>query len=130
MAACKPRTPAKKSTAVQKRTAPKNTNKPGINGARNVQKVPAKQVTKRSSQKGTAVAVTGDLFRGAKSVEITQNAISVTHAASRSRKGSFEQVERRQYIQQTPKTLAAANAALDEASRTGKIKKIRVEFKR
>ena len=35
---------AKKSTAVQKRTAPKNPNKPKSSGARNVQKVPAKQV--------------------------------------------------------------------------------------
>lgn len=121
---------AKKSTAVQKRTAPKNPNKPKSSGARNVQKVSAKQVAKRSTQKGTAVAVTGELFRGAKSMEITQNAISVTHAASRSRKGSFEQAELRRYIPQTPGTLAAANAALDEASRTGKIKKIRVEFKR
>ena len=68
--------------------------------------------------------------KGAKSMEITQNAISVTHAASRSRKGSFEQAELRRYIPQTPGTLAAANAALDEASRTGKIKQIRVEFKK
>lgn len=123
------KTPAKKSTAVQKKSAPKSANTPKRCGTRSVQKVPAKQVTKLSSKKGTAVAVTGDLFRGAKYVEITENAISVTHAASRSRKGSFEQVERRRYLPQTPRTIAAANAALDEATRAGKVKKIRVEFK-
>ncbi len=131
MAATKTRTktPVKKNTAVQKKSAPKSANTPKRCGTRSVQKVPAKQVTKLSSKKGTAVAVTGDLFRGAKYVEITENAISVTHAASRSRKGSFEQVERRRYLPQTPKTIAAANAALDEATRAGKVKKVRVEFK-
>ena len=131
MAAKKTRTkaPAKRRTAVQKKSVPAQANKPKSCGTRSVQKVPAKQVTKLSSKKGTAVAVTGDLFRGAKYVEITENAISVTHAASRSRKGSFEQVERRRYLPQTPRTIAAANAALDEATRAGKVKKVRVEFK-
>ena len=123
-----------KKAAVQTRSAATSSRKasakkPAAASQRNVQRVPAKQVTKLSSKKGTAVAVTGDLFRGAKYVEITENAISVTHAASRSRKGSFEQVERRRYLPQTPKTIAAANAALDEATRAGKVKKIRVEFK-
>ena len=123
-----------KKAAVQTRSAATSSRKasakkPAAASQRSVQRVPAKQVTKLSSKKGTAVAVTGDLFRGAKYVEITENAISVTHAASRSRKGSFEQVERRRYLPQTPKTIAAANAALDEATRAGKVKKIRVEFK-
>lgn len=123
-----------KKAAVQTRSAATSSRKasakkPAAASQRSVQKVPAKQVTKRSTQKGTSVAVTSDLFRGATCIEMTQNSISVTHAASRSRKGSFEQTERRRYIPQTPKTRAAVNAALDEASRTGKVKKIRVEFK-
>ena len=123
-----------KKAAVQTRSAATSSRKasakkPAAASQRSVQRVPAKQVTKVSSQKGTKVAVTGTTFRGAKYVEITENAISVTHAASRSRKGSFEQVERRRYLPQTPKTIAAANAALDEATRAGKVKKIRVEFK-
>lgn len=124
------RNTAAKTAVVKCKTQAKTSKKPVRNTTRSVQKVPAKQVTKRSTQKGTSVAVTSDLFRRAKAVEITQNSISVTHAASRSRKGSFEQTERRRYIPQTPKTRAAVNAALDEANRTGKVKKIRVEFKK
>lgn len=124
------RNTAAKTAVVKCKTQAKTSKKPVKGTTRSVQKVPAKQVTKRSTQKGTSVAVTSDLFRGAKAVEITQNLISVTHEASRSRKGSFEQTERRRYISQTPKTRAAVNAALDEASRTGKVKKIRVEFKK
>lgn len=83
---------------------------------------------KGTTQKGTTV--TSDLFRGAKAIEITKNSISVTHAESKPSKGTFEQTESRRYIPQTAKTRAAINAALEEANRTGKVKKIRVEFKK
>lgn len=95
-----------------------------------VRTVAAKQITKVSAEKGTTVAVTGKLFQGAKAIELTEKSISVTHAASRSRQGVFESAERRRYVAQTPETVAAANKALSEAQKKGKIKKIRVEFKR
>ena len=61
---------------------------------------------------------------------MTQNAVSVTHSASRSGRGSFEKTERRQYFPKTPETLAAVNAALAEAGRSGKVKKLRVDMKK
>lgn len=88
----------------------------------------SKKPVKGTTQKGPTV--TSDLFRGAKAIEITKNSISVTHAESKPSKGTFEQTESRRYIPQTPKTRAAINAALEEANRTGKVKKIRVEFKK
>lgn len=124
-----------KKAAVQTRSAATSSRKasakkPAAASQRSVQRVPAKQVTKVSSQKGTKVAVTGATFRGATCIEMTQNAVSVTHSASRSGRGSFEKTERRQYFPKTPETLAAVNAALAEAGRSGKVKKLRVDMKK
>lgn len=124
------RNTAAKTAVVKCKTQAKTSKKPVRNTTRSVQKVPAKQVTKVSSQKGTKVAVTGATFRGATCIEMTQNAVSVTHSASRSGRGSFEKTERRQYFPKTPETLAAVNAALAEAGRSGKVKKLRVDMKK
>ena len=121
---------AAKTAVVKCKTQAKTSKKPVRSTTRSVQRVPAKQVTKVSSQKGTKVAVTGATFRGATCIEMTQNAVSVTHSASRSGRGSFEKTERRQYFPKTPETLAAVNAALAEAGRTGKVKKLRVDMKK
>lgn len=101
--------------------------KPAAGSSKSVRTVPARQLSKRSAEKETSVAVTQDLFRGAKSIEIMGNSISVTHASSRTVKGSFEKTERRRYVPKTKDTVAAVNAALYTDS--AKIKKVRVEFK-
>lgn len=116
---CKPKTAQKTGTAQSgKRSTAKTT-------SRTVRTVPAKQVSKRSAEKSTSVAVTKELFRNAKAIEITEGSVSVTHSASRNKKGSFEKTERRRYMPKTDETLAAANAAI----RNGNVKKVRVEFK-
>lgn len=104
--------PAKKASATK-------------SGTRTVRTVPVKQVSKRSREKETSVILTKDLFQGAKCIEITEGSISVTHATSRSKQGTFEKSERRRYVPKTQETIDAANAAI----MNGKVKKVRVEFK-
>ena len=121
----------KKQAAVQKGVpAQGNTRGAASAGARTVRTVPAKQIAKISVQKGTEVAVTDRLFAGARSIEITGNGISVTHTASRSQKGAKQRIEVRKYVPQNEATLAEVNKLLNEANRTGKVKKVRIEFKK
>ena len=121
----------KKQAAVQKGVpAQGNTRGAASAGARTVRTVPAKQIAKISVQKGTEVAVTDRLFAGARFIEITGNGISVTHTASRSQKGAKQRIEVRKHVPQNEATLAEVNKLLNEATRTGKIKKVRIEFKK
>ena len=124
---------ANKTKALVKKSVPKKQNRTTSAAGRTsgtVRKVPAKQVTKVSAEKGTRVTVSGKIFQGAKAIELTDKIIAVTHAASRSRQGVIETAERRRYVPQTPETVAAVNQALNEAQRKGKVKKVRIEFKR
>ena len=93
-------------------------------GENRVRKVSAVQLTKVSAEHGTQVALTGELFSGAKSIELTAKGITVTHEAKRAKGGAVEKVELRRKLPNTPETLYAANAAL----RGGKFKKVRIEF--
>lgn len=118
-------------TAVQKTTPQKGKGRSAAqSGTRTVRTVPAKQVAKVSTERGTKVAVTDKLFAGARFIEITGSSISVTHAASRSQKGSFQKVEVRKYMPQNDATLEAVSRLLNQANRTGKVKKVRIEFKK
>lgn len=125
------RVQVKKQAAVQKAAPVKGKNRKAASaGARTVRTVPAKQVTKVSSERGGKVAVTDRLFAGAKFIEITGNSIAVTHAASRSQKGSFQKLEVRKYVPQNEATIAAVERLLNDANRSGKVKKVRIEFKK
>ncbi len=127
----KKRVQTKKQAAVQKGVpAQGNTRGAASAGARTVRTVPAKQIAKISVQKGTEVAVTDRLFAGARFIEITGNGISVTHTASRSQKGAKQRIEVRKHVPQNEATLAEVNKLLNEANRTGKVKKVRIEFKK
>lgn len=121
----------KKQAAVQKGVpAQGNTRGAASAGARTVRTVLAKQIAKISVQKGTEVAVTDRLFAGARFIEITGNGISVTHTASRLQKGAKQRIEVRKHVPQNEATLAEVNKLLNEATRTGKVKKVRIEFKK
>lgn len=101
--------------------------KPATDSLRSVRTISVRQQPKKSTDKETLVTVTQDLFRGAKSIEITKNSISVTHASSKAVKGLFEKMERRRYVPKTEETVAEVKAALYADS--AKVKKVRVEFK-
>ena len=121
----------KKRAALQKDVPEKGkTRGAATAGSRTVRTVPAKQVAKISVQKGTEVAVTDRLFAGARFIEITGSGISVTHTASASRKGTKQRIEVRKYVPQNDATLAEVSKLLNEANRTGKVKKVRIEFKK
>lgn len=121
----------KKRAALQKEVPAKgNTRGASSAGSRTVRTVPAKQVAKNSVQKGTEVAVTDRLFAGARFIEITGSGISVTHTASRSQKGTKQRIEVRKHVPQNDATLAEVSKLLNEANRTGKVKKVRIEFKK
>lgn len=121
----------KKRAALQKEVPEKGkTRGVATAGSRTVRTVPAKQVAKISMQKGTKVAVTDGLFAGARFIEITGSGISVTHTASGSWKGTKRKIEVRKYVPQNDATLAEVSKLLNEANRTGKVKKVRIEFKK
>lgn len=98
-------------------------------GTKKVRTVSAGQVTRVSMAAETQVAVTGDLFDGANSIEMTSNTITVTHGATKTRNGVREKIELRRRLPQTEETMAALGAAIDSANQKRSVKRIRIDFK-
>lgn len=103
MAACKTRTPAKKSTAVQKRTN-----------------------TKPAARKNPAGRAGKVNFDGACKVSLTANKIVVTRKKSMSRQGQYVKTETRNYYDRTPENMQA----FDRYTKGADARKIDVQYRK